>query len=302
MDLARSIVKALLWPPRWVLACVPTVSFCALVLVFALGEKETPIACLVYLTSAYSLVVLLVHAPSLFKAGKDRASNSGPMQWVMRNPLLGRYFGDLEFRGGVSIVLSGAVNLFNVVFRLVAGVRYASAWFISLAVYYLVLLILRVYLLACYRKRDPGLEWDCYRRVAKMLFLLNIPMGGMIVLTVRTNAGFSYSGYVIYLSALYTVYASGSSIANLVRYRKVGSPVLSAAKALGFVSALMSVLGLQTAMIASFSTHGEGYRVMMNAITGGCVFAAVVAIAIYMLVRGSCSRDGEGGHDRARTE
>lgn len=62
-------------------------------------------------------------------------------------------------------------------------------WFISMAVYYLVLGILRLYLIYSYRHRSPELESRCYRRTAWMLFLLNIPMGGMIVLMVRTNSG-----------------------------------------------------------------------------------------------------------------
>lgn len=80
-------------------------------------------------------------------------------------------------------------------------------------------------------------EYGCYRRIAWFLFLLNIPMGGMILLMVKTNSGFSYPGYIIYLSALYTFYTMGMSINNLVKYRKLGSPILSAAKVLNFVSA-----------------------------------------------------------------
>ena len=47
---------------------------------------------------------------------------------------------------------------------------------------------------------------------------------------------------------------------------------------------MMSVLGLQTAMIARFSQNGEGYRKMMNAITGGFVWGIVILVAIYMLL------------------
>lgn len=114
-------------------------------------------------------------------------------------------------------------------------------------------------------------------------FLLNIPMGGMIVLMVRTNSGFSYPGYIIYLSAIYTFYAMIISVINLVKFRRLGSPILSVAKVLNFVSAMMSVLGLQTAMISRFSENGENYRKMMNAVTGAFVWGIVIVIAVYML-------------------
>lgn len=122
------------------------------------------------------------------------------------------------------------------------------------------------------------------------MFLLNIPMGGMILLMVKTNSGFSYPGYIIYLSALYTFYTMGMSINNLVKYRKLGSPILSAAKVLNFVSAMMSVLGLQTAMISAFSEGEEEFRRLMNTITGGFVYGAVAVTAVYMIVRESMQR------------
>ena len=78
----------------------------------------------------------------------------------------------------------------------------ASVWFISMAVYYLVLGGLRAYLVICYRHRNANTEYCGYRRTAWLLFLLNIPMGVMILLMMQTNSGFSYPGYVIYLSAL----------------------------------------------------------------------------------------------------
>lgn len=46
----------------------------------------------------------------------------------------------------------------------------------------------------------------------------------------------------------------------------------------------MSILALQTAMITHFSTNGESYRQMMNAITGGVVYAFVIIMALYMII------------------
>lgn len=77
---------------------------------------------------------------------------------------------------------------------------------------------------------------------------------------------------------------------NLVKFRKMGSPIMSAAKVLNFVSALMSVLGLQTAMISRFSFEGEAYRKMMNTITGTAVFAAVMVTVIAMFIHSSKSK------------
>lgn len=280
------ILDRVLHPPKWVSAVIPPLSFAALIITFAVQSLRNALAYLIYSMSAYSLVILIAALPGLTKRAKSAMMGSKLMRKAAASPIMGRYFKDLAFRGSISIYQGIAVNLFYVAFRIMAAIRYASVWFLSMAVYYLVLGGLRAYLIVYYRRRTPELERRCYHTTAWFLFLLNIPMGGMIVLMVRTDSGFSYPGYVIYLSALYTFYTMITSAINLIRFRRLGSPILSAAKVLNFVAAMMSILGLQTAMISRFSENGEDYRKMMNAITGGFVYGIVILIAIYMLLHG----------------
>ena len=286
MGWARKLLQKLLHPPGWVLIFVPLLSFAALAAVFIRQCPENILVYLIYSLSAYSLTIWLAALPGLTKRAKSAMMGSKLMRKAAASPIMGRYFKDLAFRGSISIYQGIAVNLFYVAFRIMAAIRYVSVWFLSMAVYYLVLGGLRAYLIVCYRRRTPELERRCYHTTAWFLFLLNIPMGVMIVLMVRTDSGFSYPGYVIYLSALYTFYTMITSAINLIRFRRLGSPILSAAKVLHFVAAMMSILGLQTAMISRFSENGENYRRMMNAITGGFVYGIVILIAIYMLLHG----------------
>lgn len=286
MGWARKLLQKLLHPPGWVLIFVPLLSFAALAAVFIRRCPENILVYLIYSLSAYSLTIWLAALLGLTKRAKSAMMGSKLMRKAAASPIMGRYFKDLAFRGSISIYQGIAVNLFYVAFRIMAAIRYASVWFLSMAVYYLVLGGLRAYLIVYYRRRTPELERRCYHTTAWFLFLLNIPMGGMIVLMVRTDSGFSYPGYVIYLSALYTFYTMITSAINLIRFRRLGSPILSAAKVLHFVAAMMSILGLQTAMISRFSENGENYRRMMNAITGGFVYGIVILIAIYMLLHG----------------
>ena len=195
------------------------------------------------------------------------------------------YMGNLAFRGNVGLYAGMAANLLYAVFRALVGIRYASVWFFSMAIYYLLLGILRLSLILSCRSRNRKSELRCYRRTAWLLFLLNIPMGGMIMLMVLTDSGYSYPGYVIYLSALYTFYMMILAIVNLEKYRKLGSPILSAAKILNLIAALMSLLGLQTAMISQFSPEEESFRRTMNAVTGFGVWCSVILIAVTMLLR-----------------
>lgn len=282
--------QKLLHPSKWVLIFVPPLSFAALIFIFATQTTRRASAYMIYCMSAYSLTIWLAALPRLIKEMKTAIMTSRFMRKVSSSKITGRYLNDLAFRGNVSIYQGMAVNAFYVVFRIVAGIRYASVWFISMAVYHLVIGGLWAYLVVCYRRRDTELERRCYHTTAWLIFLLNIPMGGMIVLMVRTNSAFSYPGSIIYLSALYTFYTMVTSVLNLVKFRKLGSPILSAAKVLNFIAAMMSILGLQTAMISRFSENGESYRKMMNAITGGFVYVIVILIAVIMLLHSRKTR------------
>ncbi len=285
MQRAKKLLAAFLHPKAWVLMTVPPMSFAALVWLFAAGRTDGAAAYALYALSAYSLIIWVTAAPGLFRQMAAALRASSAVQGLKWSRFGGRYLSDRAFRGSVGIYQGMIVNYCYVAFRLTVGVCYASAWFLSMAVYYLVLGALRSYLIVCYRRRSPELEQRCYRITVRLLFLLNIPMGGMIVLMVRTNSGYPYPDSVIYLSTLYTFYAFILSVVNVVRFRALGSPILSAAKVLNLVSALMSLLGSRTAMIARFSPDGEEYRKRMNTITGSAVYAAVIVIAVYMLRR-----------------
>ena len=278
MKRAWTLLERLLHPPKWVLLTLPPIVFAALTYVLLKGKNSMP-AYMIYCMSAYCLTIWVLPLPRLFRKAKANI-----LHRLTGTVFGGKYIGDLAFRGSVSIYQGMMVNFLYVVFRIFVGIRYASVWFLTIAIYYLLLGIMRLSLILSYRNRNMKSELRCYRRTAWLLFLLNIPMGGMIVLMVLTDSGYSYPGYVIYLSALYTFYTIILAVVNLVKFRKLGSPILSAAKVLNFVAALMSLLGLQTAMISQFSTEGEDFRRRMNAITGGGVWFSVILIAVYMLL------------------
>lgn len=283
---AFAVLNRLLHPPVPVLLFVPPVVFAALVYVFVTGLSGGAPAYVVYGLSAYCLVILVLPLPK-----SVRNIKAAIVRRITGTAFGARYMNDLAFRGSIGVYRGMAVNFLHVAFRIAVGVRYESVWFISVAVYYLVLGVLRLLLISGCRRGNGIGGARCYRRTTWLLFLLNIPMGGMILLMVLTDSGYSYPGYVIYISAMYTFYALACAIINLVRFRRLGSPVLSAAKVLDFIAAMMSVLGLQTAMISRFSAESGGSRRVMNAVTGGVVWVLVILTAVYMLHRSKRIKD-----------
>lgn len=284
MDHVKLILKKLLYPPKPILYIVPPPSFAVLVFIFTLGETENVPAYLIYGMSAYSLTIWAFSVPELVLRIKRSVSENSTLQRIRHSGFGESYINNIAFRVRVGVWQGMAADFLYVIFRIVTGIRYSSVWFISMAVYHFSLGVIRAYLIFGCCNGNTAAELKCYRRTAWSLFLLNIPMSGMVVLMIMTDSGYFYPGYIIYLSALYAFYKLILSVVNVVKFRRVGNPVLSAAKVLNFISAMMSILGLQTAMIARFSVSGENYRRIMNTLTGGAVCVTVIVIAVYMLL------------------
>ena len=72
---------------------------------------------------------------------------------------------------------------------------------------------------------------------------------------------------------------------DLVRYRKLGSPILSTAKTVSLSAALVSMLTLEKAMLATFSSgNDEQFRLIMTGATGAGVTILILGMAIYMVI------------------
>ena len=120
------------------------------------------------------------------------------------------------------------------------GLRQRSVWFVTLAVYYLFLAVMRFSLVRCTRRAGADLpgEYRRYRFCGVLLVLMNAALAGVVVLVLHRGGGFRYSGFMIYAMAAYAFYATIAGVVNLVRYRRYNSPVLTASRAVSLAAAL----------------------------------------------------------------
>lgn len=289
MTRLKAILYRLLFPhPAWLLPLAAG-SAAGLVWVFAAGHEGEAPAFAFYLLSSYTLVIWAARAPRLI-----RAVRAGPVAWLLRQPLGRRYSADIRFRGECALYLGLLSSLFFAAFKAVTSVLYRSVWFGEIAAYYLVLAVIRAALVRGLRRSAPdGNPQACfqdelrgYRRTGWLMLLLTSVMSGMVMMMVWDGQGYSYPEIVIYVCALYAFYSVIMSAVNLARFRGVGSPLLSASKAVSFAGAAMSILTLQTAMLAQFDTDGAFPRQLANALTGAAVLALCFFMAVYMIAHG----------------
>ncbi|MCD7885958.1 MAG: hypothetical protein LUI87_20055 [Lachnospiraceae bacterium] len=126
-------------------------------------------------------------------------------------------------------------------------------------------------------------EWKKYRICGIALLLMNLILSGIVVLAVKDNQGSKYAGYLIYVVALYTFCKIAVSIRNMVKYRKVHHPVLSASKAISFTSSVVSMLSLEIAMNRQFGDDPQFFQ-MMTILTGTGACIVISVTAVHMII------------------
>ena len=282
----KRILHRLLFPgPAVVLLSVPTAAV-LLIDKFAFAGEYSPIAYPSYVFSAYTLTIVCA-----WVVKNGRSAKAGLTSAIHRIPLAHRYLTDVSFRLHVSLYLSLGMNVLYAVMKFIFGVWYHSVWFGTLAVYYFFLAVMRFGLLYHANRNGFGknipAELRQYRMCGIVLMLMNVALSGVVILVVRKNEGFQYAGYLIYFMAMYAFYNMIMAVMNVVKYRKYHSPVMSAAKVISLAAALVSMLSLETAMLAQFDKgqNPKPFRRIMTGCTGGGVCAMVLGIAVYMVIQ-----------------
>lgn len=289
MDKMWKFMKKIFCLPPIATIIIAVPSFAFVIYVLACGLENQVFSYIVYILSAYSLIITITGITGIVKWVRGGIKEHPLVRKMLSIPIVGRLVNEKLFRTEAALYPGFLFNMLYVAFKLGAGIFYKSAWFISLAVYYLALAMMRFSLIHYTRHRgdkaDIAEELRRYRMCGGLLLLLNAAFAGMTVMVVKKNMGFVYPGMMIYVMAAYTFYSITIAIINLIKYRKYGSPVISAAKVISLTTALVSMFSLETAMLTQFGGADDiFFRKLMTSLTGGAVSVFVVAMAAYMLI------------------
>ena len=281
----KTLGKKLLFPPVWLMGLLTIASAVLLTLVFLKGWEQQVVAYVVYVLAFYTLSVVTLFCVLVLPKQYRRIRRK-----IYANPLGNRYMTDRAFRTALGLQLSLVVSLLYVVINLLSWHWNRSWWFVVLAVYYVIMAVLRSLLVRYVRKNKIGasvlLEWKRARVCACVLLLVNLSLSGSVLMILYQSRGYHYPGIMIYVMALFTFYSTIHAIVEIVRYRKLGSPVMSTAKIVSLSAALVSMLNLETAMFAQFGKDmsAQAQRIFII-LTGAGVSITVVTLSVLLIVK-----------------
>lgn len=283
MKMLKRICKAVFFPHFLLVFLLILLSAALLVYSFAFPEARAEIQYLSYFVSAYTLTATCCKLPAIIRL-INRTRNE--------NPLILRYRQDARFRVSITLYAGLSFNALYALLQFGLGLRHESIWFYSIALYYIILAVMRFFLLRSVRSQVTGeniiQELKQYRFCGVMLLLMNLSLAVIVFYITWQNRTFRHHEITTIAMAAYTFTSFTLAAINIFKYKKYNSPVYSAAKATSFAAAMVSMLTLETAMLTAFGDPAqESFRRIMTGATGAAVTTSVLIMAIYMIRKAS---------------
>lgn len=276
--------KSLLFPHIAFMITLIPISGVFLVYSMLFWGTESVIAIISYVISAYTLTIWCFKVPYLIRFFKSfKAQNKYVRIWRE----------DTRLRVNASLYGALVYNIAYALLQLGMGFWHGTFWFYSLAGYYILLAVMRFFLLRYTRKHKPGEkmleELKKYRACGIIFLAMNLALALIIFFMVYWNRTFKHHEITTIALAAYTFTSLTLAIINIVKYRKYNSPAYSASKAISLAASCVSMLTLESTMLTTFGggTMGLAERRVFIGISGGAISAFVISMAIYMIVGGT---------------
>jgi len=278
----KKIGKALLFPHIAIMIILIPIATVFLVYSMVFIGTESVVAILSYVLAFYTLMVWTLKVPKLIQFFQS---------FKNENKYARRWLDDAHLRVNTSLYGGLLWNTAYALLQLGMGFWHHTFWFYSLAGYYVILAVMRFFLVRYTTKNKPGEkqreELIRYRACGIVFLAMNLTLSVMIFFMVYWNRTFEHHEITTIALAAYTFTAFTKAIISIIKYRKYNSPVYSAAKAISLASACVSMLTLEATMLTTFNNGSidlTGRRIMLGC-TGAVVSVFVVVMAVYMIVQ-----------------
>lgn len=279
----KKLGKALLFPHVAVIILFLPLSIAFLVFSLLYLSATSVVSIISYVFATYMLTVLCARIPKMITFFKKVKTE---------NKLAIKLSGDVRLRMSISLYGTLIWNGAYAIFQLGLGFYHQSLWFYTMAAYYVMLAIMRFFLLKHTRSYAVGekaaVEMKKYLACGCLLLVTNFVLSGVIFFIVYKNQTFHHGQITTIALAAYTFFTLIFAIVNIVKYKKYASPVYSAAKTVTLVAACVSMFTLETTMLNTFG--GETsllFKQMMLGASGVVLVGFITVMAIITIVKGA---------------
>ncbi len=287
----RHFLEKLHNPPNWV-AIITVVSACVVcplaILALWLDEGHSIIAVVACALCGILLIyAVAVTINSIVKLRKKVLKVADRYEFT-RNLRKNYEFRTLFF-GAVSFLC----NIGYMLFLIGMAFYYRSIWYGAIGVYYILLSVARGGILLQNRKDERTYRYDfhklqtakvgTYRYCGVMMLVLAFSLAVSVVELVVSGSGFRNEGWLIYVFAAVAAYKVIHAFIHFIHSTKRDDLVVRSVRYVNMAVTLMSVLCLQTSIIAAYPIAPERVA-LFNGITGTVVWGITFLLGLYMII------------------
>jgi len=226
-------MKKLLYPKTHILLIGLLTIVVSLIYLIFFNGFDTNISYVLYLIMTYFLIVICIR---MYNVAKFKINKI-----IDNNKYLRKYKNDHKLRYKISLFTSLILNIVYAIFKLLSGIVFKSFWFISFALYYFLLIVLRSNIAKEELKNNTDLkdEFVEYKKTGIILLFTNVILTIIILIIVNQKIMNVYPDWMAITVAVYTFYLLFNSIYNLIKYRKYKSPLISSSKVINVITSLV---------------------------------------------------------------
>ena len=240
-----------------------------------------PAACFLYSTVILNLIILAVMALRICRNVCKKPE---------KRPCEGKLFDKNHSIHVITLsCFSLAVNIVCISIKLWMGIVNRSYFLIVLAVCYMALAFIQVFVLQRSMKiqysDDPlRAAYSVYGITGGLLLLLNLSMFAVEWMIVAYGSHIFYPSYLLYVMTAYAVVRNVLAVRNLLKTKNEDSPVIKALYAINYACALISILSLQSAILFRYCPPESVFPRWMNASTGTYISVIIMAMSARIIM------------------
>lgn len=200
-----------------------------------------------------------------------------------------QYLGNKQDRAAMSNAASLVINALIGIGKLSLGLYLLSGWFITNAVYYLILCVAKAQVLHQYnvakRIESPQerhvLEIQVYKRGGILLCILGISYLLVCLRMYLLGDAFVFKGYFVYLVAAVAFTKLAFGISGTIANRHLKNPWISTLKMINFTDAMVSIVVTQATLL---TMEGSPHAINTSACFGMGCSVMFCLIGVWMML------------------
>lgn len=179
------------------------------------------------------------------------------------------------------------------IIKFIFGIMYTSIWFLSNAIFYVILSLFRYRSVRDYRRikkelnieKIKTIEYTNYFYNGWLLVLLGVAYLLINIFMYKTeNTNNNLGGYLVYLVPLIAISSLITACISLLKYNRKKDPIIAAVCQSDIAKALTTIVLTQVVLLDEFAAHTQNI-VKIDAITGIIVAGLIIFLGFRMIIK-----------------